>query len=150
MANIDNPSGFEFYRAEAGHAEFDYGAATSGITIKQGDLLTDDGAGRLRLWTATDSTVVGVSQVPLTSATADDEILYIKAKPGVMFAAQCSGTYAIALRDTTVDVEGTTGIMEVNEDAVANPVFTIRGETGEYNSDAIGAHTRVFGEFGIA
>jgi hypothetical protein len=40
--------------------------------------------------------------------------------------------------------------MEVNENATANAVFTIRGEVDIDGQSAIGANTRVFGEFNVA
>jgi hypothetical protein len=150
MANIDNPNGFKFLYAAAGHVEFKRGFLKASETIAEGDLIARDASGRVRIWTTADSEVLGVAQSPCTSATADDEILYIAAQPGIYFHAQCSGTYAITLRDTAVDVEGTTGIMEVNENATANAVFTIRGEVDIDGQSAIGDHTRVFGEFNAA
>jgi hypothetical protein len=148
MANTDNPHGFTFYESEAGHAEFERDFCKASETFEAGDLLARDATGRIRIWTTSDSEVLGVSVSDVVAGSADDEVLFIKAKPGVKFEAQCSGTYAITLRDKAVDVEGTTGIMEVNEDSVANPVFTIRGEVRDGNN-AIGANTRVYGEFNV-
>ena len=62
------------------------------------------------------------------------------ALPGVVFEGQCSGTYAASIRYTSVDIEGTTGIMEVNENATTEQVIHV---IGPVDGTTIGANSRV-------
>jgi len=147
MANVDNPNGFWLDYSMLGHAEFETGniyKADSALTITRGDAVIEDGttAGKVDIAASSSGALLGVSAETsvwsATQAAAGDTILFYPAVPWLVFNGQCSGTYALTKRYEEHDIEGTTGIMEVNEDA--EKVLYIIGE--DPNSE-IGDNTRV-------
>jgi hypothetical protein len=143
MANVDNPNGFTFVKSLTGHAELWQGQVAVNNTVAKGDALIADGtAGQLDIAVATSPQLMGIAAHAVTaSATVVQNIQYYPALPWYIFEGQCSGTFATTMINTAVDIEGTTGIMEVNENATTEDVIQIIGY--DPNS-AVGANTRVY------
>lgn len=148
MANYDNPNGFRWVKSLVGSAntpEIVTMKLAASQTIAIGDALTVS-SGFVAIATSSSGTILGVADSSCTSSAEGDPIMVIPATPWNVFEAQCSGTYSAAIRFTDVDIEGTTGIMEVNENTTTEKVFHVIGESGDYNN-SIGANTRVLGIF---
>ena len=148
MANVDNPRGFEFvgnmYGGSAGPRTMLMKAAT-GATIKEGDAVIL-ASGYVSIALANSGTILGVAASSVTSATEGDDIWVIPALPGYLFRAQCSGTMTQALMLGEADIEGTTGVMEVNEDASVEDVVQIV-DIDRSERNALGANADVIVRF---
>lgn len=146
MANYDNPNGFKCYDAIAGEITLKPGTLAESQTIAKGDALIIS-SGQLQIALATSGLIHGVSaEAATTGAGETKEIIFYPVDHNNRFEAQCSGTFALSLIGSTVDIEGTTGIMEVNENATTEQVFQIQGYVKDGENE-IGANTRVIGDF---
>jgi hypothetical protein len=115
----DIPRGFEFHKCfYSPVAPIYHTLLLSNTIITDGDMLMGAaGYAALTNITSTDG-LLGVSlSKQATSITTNPKISFVPALQGVLFRGNCSGTPSQALVWTYVDIEGTTGIMEVNEDA---------------------------------
>jgi len=106
MANTDNPNGFRAYGTI-----FSVGEYTTAAAISRGDAVYLDSDGKIELGLLDSLELCGVA---MSSADSGDEVL-VYDSPMQQFTGQCSGTYAVNLNRTLVDMEGATGIMEINE-----------------------------------
>lgn len=149
MANTDNPNGFYLSYSMVGHSELvegDIYKAAAALTITRGDAVIEDGgtAGKVDIALEDSDLLLGVSVQSsvwtAAQAAAGDTILFYPAVPWLVFNGQCSGTYALTDRYDPCDIEGTTGIMEVDEDDTTESVIQILGE--DTNTE-IGANSRV-------
>jgi hypothetical protein len=142
MANVDKPAGF---RVAMMPGEFPVLTAklTANVSVSPGDALIMQSTGLLDIALAASATIWGVCQSKITGAAGvTPDCLYVPALPTIVFSGQCSGTYALTINGTSVDIEGTTGIMEINENAVATAVARVIGlEPGLMN--AVGLNSRV-------
>jgi hypothetical protein len=141
MANPDNPVGFDVVGTlDGGAIKKSTGYLNSTQTIAVGDPLILS-SGRVSVAAATSGSLLGVCAPQLgvttlgvnvfTTPAQDTAILYYDARH--VFAGQCSGTYANTYKDALCDVEGTTGIFEVNENATTESCIQIIDEiTGNY------------------
>lgn len=148
MANYDNPNGFRWVKSLVGgvnNPEILKMEAAGSQTIAVGDAVILS-SGYVAIAASNSGLIHGVAASPVTSSTQGDEILVIPATPWNVFEGQCSGTYAVTVRGTAVDIEGTTGIMEINEDATTEKVAQVIGELGDPNN-SVGANTRVLFTF---
>ena len=139
-ANADNPDGCKPYGL-FGQFSASFGAfeAAASQTIVEGDPVKFDGSRQIVIAGATDSQILGFARTAVTSSSAGD-LIYVYNDPNAVYQCQCSGTFAITMIGTDVDLEGTTGIFEVNENATTYKPVKIVG----YNhSDSVGANTRV-------
>jgi len=143
MANIDNPNGFKFIYSMLGHGELVEGdRVASGGAIAKGDaLIISATVPDVQIAVATSGLLHGVAAQDVATGTTQVPIWYYPALPWNVFEGQCSGTFATTIITTDVDIEGTTGIMEVNENATTEGVIQIIGY--DPNS-AVGANTRVY------
>ena len=118
MANVDNPSGFSPHRRLGGGALQTFtGLLASNTIYEAGDILQAE-AGYVTIATAATDAVAGVAQsIQATSLGTHPTAYFYPAIQDYVFTAQCSGTPTQATIWTLVDFEGTTGIMEINEDA---------------------------------
>ena len=82
--------------------------------------------------------VLGVAATPCAASTAGNVAVYDS--PDTEFVGQCSGDSVQTIVNTACDIEGTTGIMEVNEDATTEDVIWI---TGLLPQDEVGTNGRV-------
>ena len=140
MANVDNPHGFKWIRSVGSPVPLMDKITLAG-TVAAGDTLVNGGSGTCTIGLSNSGTIHGVAA---EAGDSGDEILFYPAGPDNEFEAQCSGTFAATMIGTAVDIEGTTGIQEVNEDASTEKVFQI---TGYNDNDEVGANTRVRGFF---
>jgi hypothetical protein len=146
MANTDKPNGFTWIKNLDGS-----GIQTIEVTIKstvaiaKGDaLIVDAGTGNADIALSNSGAIFAVANASVTAAATSRTIPVVLATPNAVFEAQCNGTYSAGVRFTAVDIEGTTGVMEVNENATTEQVFQVLGE--DPNTE-IGANSRVFGVF---
>ena len=145
-ANVDTPRGFQIVGAD-GNAIKDVCEVADNQTINPGDALIIS-SGKLAIALSNSGEIHGVAaaRIVTTTATALDVIPFYPAVPQNRFRAQCSGTFTQAKVGTEVDIEGTTGIMEVNEDANTEKVFLVQNYTRSLQN-SIGANTEVVGIF---
>lgn len=143
MANIDNPNGFKVYQCSWPSVPTFREILKSGVTVAKGDAIIWGTDGYLDIATASSASIAGVSDEALTG----DGSKYLKftpTLPGILWEAQCSGTGAQTDIGETVDIEGTTGIMEINENANSVNVFR---PIGKRPDSAYGANVRLYGVF---
>jgi len=141
MANIDHPSGFVPYDQDSKtSATIHWYEFIDAASIAQGDaVIVDDGdAGYVKIALADSGVLLGVAATPAVGGTAGRIAVYDD--PSTIFVGQCSGDSAQALVNTACDIEGTTGIMEVNENATTEDVVRI---VGLHPNDEIGTNGRV-------
>ena len=124
MANTDNPNGFMCVKSDFGPIKIEEGLVATGQTITKGDALIIS-SGLIQIAVATSGAIYGVAAESVTSAAAGSNIKFIPALPWYIFEGQCSGSFAADQRGGTADIEGTTGIMEVNEDASVEDVLVM-------------------------
>lgn len=145
MANVDNPNGFSCVMTLSGGAptRLSYTTAAS-QSIKKGDAVSLSLATSLvTLANSVTPRLFGVAAHDVTTTAADERypLLVYPFDSNNVFEAQCSGTFSLARIGSSVDIEGTTGIQEVNEDATVEQVLRIIG----YNPlSEIGANARVW------
>ena len=125
MANTDNPNGFMCVKSDFGTIKIEEGLVDTSQTITKGDALIITAAGLIQIAVATSPLIYGVAAESVTSAAAGSNIKFIPALPWYVFEGQCSGSFAATHRGGTADIEGTTGIMEVNEDASVEDVLVM-------------------------
>ena len=142
MANVDNANGFTFVKSLAGHGETVPGLVLTATDIAKGDaLVAASTAGQVDIALSNSPQILGIAAHSVTAATPVQDIQYYPALPWYIFEGQCSGTFAVTMVNTAVDIEGGTGVMEVNENATSEDVIQIIGY--DPNS-AVGANTRVY------
>ena len=134
MANYDNPDGFAPVGVAYGTNEY-----TASATIAKGDALAIVSGEVLPYAIATHDLIVGVA----AEAAAANETLLVWDDPRQEFQGQCSGTYAATMNGERLDIEGTTGIMEVNENATVKTLVALINHYPIPGSEDIGANSRV-------
>lgn len=146
MANVDGANGFKYYGNKTGPAipHVKEGILLSGQTVASGDPLTLN-SGVYSIATATSGTIAAVACESLT-ASGNTAFKLIPADEDILFEVQCSGTYAASMEGLAVDIEGTTGVFEANEDATTLGVFQIEALVPR-STNAVGANARVYGRF---
>jgi hypothetical protein len=93
---------------------------------------------------------LGVAESAVTTSSAADDEILVYDNPLQIFQGQCSGNGALVDPYTTssyangFDIEGTTGIMEIDENATSIGVIKIVGVGKEPNGDAsaVGANQK--------
>lgn len=144
MANIDNPNGFKFEQSLVGHAELVKGVQAISNVIAKGDAVIESGAtaGQIAVAASTSGLLMGVAAGAVTTgAGATGEIWFYPAVPWLIFSGQTSGSFALTSVYAVCDIEGTTGIMEVNEDASTESVLYILGMRDD---SVVGTWARVY------
>lgn len=141
MANTDNPHGFVPYKMDGGGTFPLYvGTLQTSVTVTEGDALGLL-SGYVVLADATSTAILGVAAQSITGAAATyPTIKYVPALESITFTGQCSGNLTQGLIGAAVDIEGTTGIMEVNEDATSLAVVKILKVKG---GSALGTNAEV-------
>ena len=142
MANIDNANGFKLISSGSQGPVMASRALASAQTIAKGDAVIDDGNGLVAIAIATSPHLLGVSIAGGTTASLTD-LKFVAAVPWNIFEGQCSGTYTATMRFTAVDIEGATGVMEVNENATTEDVIQIIGENPSQDT-VVGLNSRVW------
>lgn len=144
MANVDNPNGFRAVKSMSGSfiPTFSY-MTKANIALKAGDAVIMLSSGLVDIALAASTTIFGVCQSTVTAESGvSKKVLIVPASKDIIFSGQCSGTYTPVNAGESVDIEGATGVMEVNEDAQSTGVVRIVGLEGGVNN-AVGANARV-------
>lgn len=138
MANYDSPNGFVPVSPNPGMHPY---TVKSGTSVAKGDALAlVAGVVLPMLWDGTHDAVCGVA----AHAAAAGETVYVYDVPGTVFVGQTSGSYAKASHDgAAVGFEGTTGVMEVNEDATSVLLGKILRHRPTPGATEVGANARV-------
>lgn len=144
MANLDNPNGFKAVMMSGGGAiPLFEGMTVTNKALSPGDALTMLSTGLIDIASASSALILGVCQSKLTAESGvSKKVLYVPAFDNIVFSGQCSGTYTPVNAGELVDIEGTTGIMEINEDAQSVNVVRIIG-LDQHLDNAVGANARV-------
>lgn len=124
----DNARGFEWAGSlvggVAGPRTLKLAMAAS-TTITEGDAVVFS-SGYVDAASSSSGTIAGVAVETKTTGSGENpRILVIPALPFYLFRANTSGTPTQAMVGTLVDIEGSTGAMEVNEDATTEQVVQI-------------------------
>ena len=151
MANKDIPNGFSFVRSLTGQQAPLSGALAANQTISKGDALIIN-AGLIEIGLFTSGLIWGVAAEDAVSGAVvtrnEDRIAFYPAVPGNIFEGQCSGTTAAATVGSQADIEGATGVMEINEDASVEDVVLIHALISDIREEVdIGLNDRVEFEF---
>lgn len=146
MANRDKPAGFRAHSmVGAGSGAFPLFTAytDSNVSLSPGDAITMLSDGTIALATSSSTAIFGVSQSRITGETGvRKKVTFIPAIDNIIWSGQCSGTYSPSNAGESVDIEGATGVMEINEDAQSTGVARIVGLEGGLDN-AVGANARV-------
>lgn len=144
MANVDNPNGFRAIKSLTNSAIplFTF-YTTSNLTVNPGDAMTMLSTGVLDIATDASPAIFGVCQSKLTGETGvQKKCLIVPASRDIVFEGQCSGSFTPANVGEAVDIEGGTGVMEINENAQSVGVAQIIG-LGKGLNNAAGTNARV-------
>jgi hypothetical protein len=143
MANKDYPNGFKAI-APAGTTVPLYTYMTkSNLTLTPGDAVILLSTGVVDIAGAASAAILGVCQSAVTAqAGVQKPVTVVPALPSIVFSGQCSGTYSPVNAGESVDIEGTTGIMEIDENAQSVGVARIIGLEGGIENE-VGANARV-------
>lgn len=134
MANYDNPNGFAPVTFPARANKY-----TTSAVVTKGDALAIASGAVLPYVLATHDQIVGIAA---HDAESGAEVL-VYDDPDTEFVGQCSGTFATSMIGSSVDIEGTTGIMEIDENGSTDQVATIVGHYPVAGSTEVGANSRV-------
>ena len=129
MANPDYPYGFIPYSVQGfgGAVPTDVGQLEASTTIHKGDALIRNANGYIAPAAADSAAILGVAAHDATAGASEHpDVLFYPAIDDIVFCGQCSGTLTQALLGTSVDIEGSSGSMEINEDAAS----TVDSPTG--------------------
>jgi hypothetical protein len=143
MANPDSAYGFDVFKRLGGaDVPIETMTTESNVTLAVGDAVAIDTAtGLLRLAVAGDTALAGVSTCKITGVAATRATAtFVPAISDIVFHGQCSGTPTQASVGDTCDIEGATGVMEVNENGSTTDVIQI---VGFHPSTSIGLNAQV-------
>lgn len=146
MANTDNPNGFVALRVEGNAGPIPVWTRTmaSNAGCKVGDALTLATTGLLSIALAASTNIAGVATKTITAVAATrQDVDFVPALPNIVFAGQCSGNFAVTDVGEQVDLEGATGVMEVNEDASSTDVIVVQGLAKYPLNNAYGTNARI-------
>lgn len=126
MANVDAPHGFvpEYMMGGNGAIPILTTVLGSNVGVKTGDAIARLTTGLASLATSSSAAIVGVATETVTAVAATRKTVhYVPALESIVFSGQCSGTAAITDIGEAMDIEGGTGVMEINEDANSTAVL---------------------------
>lgn len=143
MAHPDNAHGFYYeYGMDGAGIELMKQTLQSNVTTAINDMISQGTDGYAKLGVATDSgtsstPILGVAAHAVTGATGIRKaILYYPALGATVFSGQCSGTPTRTMAGLSVDMEGGTGAMEINENAVNLQILNLLGNKTSYGLNA--------------
>ena len=128
MANRDNPYGFKAVRnLNDGAIPKWKGKLLSNTIVTSGDaVMAASGYVALTNIVATNAVLGVIDSIQATSiTTTNPDVYFTPSMDGIVFRGQCSGAPTQATVFTNCDIEGTTGIMEINEDATSLNVVKV-------------------------
>ena len=137
MANPDVPNGF---RPVGKEPKIGYYPIAASQTYVYGDMLVRS-AGQVTRATAASAILLGAAADAQTTPAANT-MIPVYDDPNQEYIGQCSGTVQDSELPKTCDIEGTSGIMEIDENAVATNV--IRIERRHPDSENNVANAKVF------
>jgi hypothetical protein len=142
MANVDRPNGFNAIAPNGSTVPMYTYTAANGVPMVPGDAVVLGNDGKITIATAASTSIFGVCQSKVNGVAGTVEtVKVIPAMRDLVFSGQCSGDPA-ALIGRLCDIEGTTGIMELNAGADAVGVARIIGYEGNLGNEA-SANARV-------
>jgi len=146
MANTDIPNGFSVSSNQYGQAAVIHFPVAASQTIAKGDAVIL-ASGLVQIAVATSPQLLGIADAAITtsgSVDRDDTVAVVVALPGIVFEGQCSGDSTAALVGTACDIEGATGVMEVNENATTEDVIQVVGLRSDEDPEyTLGTNDRV-------
>ncbi len=150
MANTDAPNGFLLVKSLTGQMAPERLPVAASQIIATGDALIIS-SGLLQIALSNSGQVFGVAAAPIVtggSVTRADTLSFYPATEHNLFEAQTSGSSTAGLVGTDVDIEGATGVMEINENATTEKVFRVLELRSDVDSTLdIGLNDRVRGIF---
>lgn len=144
MPNLDNPNGFRAVKSLSGSfiPTFEY-MTQANLALQPGDAVILNSGGTVNIAGAASPAIFGICQSRVTAESGvSKKVLIVPASRDLVFEGQCSGTFTPVNVGEAVDIEGTTGIMEINEDAQSVGVAQILG-LAKGLDNAAGANARV-------
>lgn len=151
MANPDAANGFTFVRSLSGQMAPIRGRVAASQTITKKDAIIINASGLIEIALFDSDEIYGVANTSITTTGSVDEtdtLEFYPATDQTIFEAQVSGSTTIALIGDDVDIEGATGVMQVNENAVVEEVFKIIGNASDKREELdLGLNDRVYGYF---
>lgn len=138
MANLDNPNGF-IAISGLDDSTHEWVVSAGQGAIAKGDAVIRSG-GTVCIAASSSGSLLGIAAGPSNHSSTANGTVLVYDDPKTIFEGQCSGTFSASYRTVICDIEGTTGIMEVNEDATAESVICIIKESP---GTEIGANSRV-------
>lgn len=129
MANSDIKNGFTVSSNQYGQDAVKEFPVAASQTITKGDFVIL-ASGLIQIALATSPQLLGIAAHDITtggSVDRNDVLKVTVALPGIVFEGQGSGSSVASLIGGACDIEGATGIMEVNENATTEDVLQIIG-----------------------
>jgi len=129
MANSNIPNGFSVSSNQYGQDAVKSFPVAASQTITKGDFVVL-ASGLIEIAVLTSPQLLGIAAHDITttgSVDRNDTLAVTVALPGIVFEGQASGSSTAALIGEACDIEGATGIMEVNENATTEDVLQIIG-----------------------
>lgn len=145
MANVDAPNGFqpEYLMGGGGAIPLMSVLLSSNTGCKIGDPIALLTTGLATVGSATSTEILGVAQETVTAVAATRKNVKVAvALENAVFSGQCSGNCLITRIGEDVDIEGSTGIFEINEDASSIDIARIIG-LKPVSGNAWGTNARV-------
>lgn len=145
MANVDNPNGFRAVKSLSGSyiPTFEY-MTKANLALQPGDAVVMLSNGTVDIATSSSAAIFGVCQSKVTAESGvSKKVLVVPASRDLVFEGQCSGTFSPVNVGEAVDIEGTTGIMEINEDAQSVGCVQLLGLSKAVDNEA-GANARAY------
>ena len=146
MANIDAANGFYPVRRLSGNGMIPMYKVLLGsnVGVKVGDAIALATTGLGALGTSTSAALLGIAQETITATVGvRQNVKYVPALPDIVFSGQCSGDCQITRIGEDVDIEGGTGVMEINENASSIDIARIIGLSREPAGNDWGTNARV-------
>lgn len=136
---VDNPNGFRCVRTTSGGppAIIEMPVASSETLVKGDAVILSSGLVSIALYDS--GTILGVMAEDSTTQATNTLVKVYAASQCNIFEGQCSGTFSRAIGGTSVDIEGATSVMEINENLTNTQVVRVIGWNP---NDSVAANTR--------
>jgi hypothetical protein len=147
MANPNAPNGFRVVQSGSSGPFLKEFPVAANQTIAAGDMVIL-ASGLVEIALANSTALLGVAVNPITTTgsvtRADDTLLVHIGDSDTVFEGQCEGDSDASVVGETHDIEGATGIMEINENATSTNVIRIVGlRSDDDPAYTIGTNDRV-------
>jgi len=145
MPNADYPNGFRAVKSLSGSfiPTFEY-MTRANLALNPGDAVIMLSNSTIDIATASSAAIFGVCQSKVAAESGvSKKVLVVPASRDLIFEGQCSGTFSPVNVGEGVDIEGATGIMEINEDAQVVGVAQLLGVSKAPNNE-LGLNAKVY------